>query len=595
MINHNRLIITLLLFSVSNLIAQNISIKYDQSGNRIQFGESNTPRIATEPDSILLAFNDTTGFTIVENAGNGTLSWTASTDTDWITVLTSAGNEGDSLFIEAQKNDLREARAGQITINGEGEFVFPISVVVTQEAKPNSLPLLAASIPDVFVIPGFATKTISSLNDFFTDPDLDTLSYSVDISNASVISASIINDTTLTLSEVGEGFSDVYITANDPFGGTVTDTFRVEVTNDAVIAVESDTLYLPSDAGDTSFTFTNEGNATMNWTLASQVSWVTLTSSVSGVNDGSVGFSFTANQDASIRTGNILIISSEAVNSPYTVVLIQEPRVNTPPELIASVSDYQVKKGFNEISIDLDTVFNDIDGDQLFYGISTDNQALLETDIVDGILTLTETVNTGSGQYTITASDNIDEVNAVFNVTVVSNASPQLTRSIPDLFLLANFDPVNLDLSGYFSDPDDPELTYSTRLSGDLNINAEVTDALLTIRYLGLGITTVEVTASDGLNDRITSFEITVEEEITGLEEANVSIYPNPSQGAFTIDLKEQIVEQIFIIDANGKLVKQYDGKRTMVEVSTLVPGNYTILFQHDDQHYTSKNIVILK
>jgi Protein of unknown function (DUF1566)/Viral BACON domain len=88
---------------------------------------------------------------------------------------------------------------------------------------------------------------------------------------------------------------------------------------------------VPKDAGTTTFSVSNTGTRTMQWTAAvtASDSWLSITSGVSGTDTGTINCSFTANTSTSSRTGTIRVTASGATGSPIDVTVTQAPAVCT--------------------------------------------------------------------------------------------------------------------------------------------------------------------------------------------------------------------------------------------------------------------------
>lgn len=89
---------------------------------------------------------------------------------------------------------------------------------------------------------------------------------------------------------------------------------------------------------------------------------------------------------------------------------------------------------------------------------------------------------------------------------IAPNYRPQQYRIIPDQ--LISWEGVKIDLSDYFSDPDENELTYSATNDFPEIISTEIEGSLLTISQSNHGVVeaVVTVTASDGTAETSSSF-----------------------------------------------------------------------------------------
>jgi hypothetical protein len=81
------------------------------------------------------------------------------------------------------------------------------------------------------------------------------------------------------------------------------------------------------EAGATTFSVSNTGTGTMQWTatVTSGDSWLSITSGASGTDTGTINCSFTANTSSLVRTGTIRVTSTGATGSPVDVTVTQTP------------------------------------------------------------------------------------------------------------------------------------------------------------------------------------------------------------------------------------------------------------------------------
>jgi hypothetical protein len=79
------------------------------------------------------------------------------------------------------------------------------------------------------------------------------------------------------------------------------------------------------DAGITTFSVSNAGTGTMQWTAAvtSGGAWLTITSGASGSNSGTINCSYPTNTTISARTGTIRVTATGATGSPVDVTVTQ--------------------------------------------------------------------------------------------------------------------------------------------------------------------------------------------------------------------------------------------------------------------------------
>jgi len=158
---------------------------------------------------------------VFSDADNDALTFTAVSDN---TSVINVSIEGTILTIT-------EAGIGssniKVTANdGKGGTVEDIFKIKVNEA-PNNDPTVVNPIVDITLADNFGTNAID-LAHVFNDAEGDQLTFTVTSSNNDVVTVSL-DGTTLTITEVGAGTSDILITVNDGKGGTVKYTFSVKV------------------------------------------------------------------------------------------------------------------------------------------------------------------------------------------------------------------------------------------------------------------------------------------------------------------------------------------------------------------------------
>ena len=118
-------------------------------------------------------------------------------------------------------------------------------------------------------------------------------------------------------------------------------------------------------------------------------------------------------------------------------------------------------------------------------------------------------------RITITAADgDNDPVERVLVVTVrapdVENSRPEVVNGINAMALRVGDDPLELDVSSNFIDPDDDDLTITANSSDISKATVSVSVSTLTITAVAEGMATIAVTASDGRDSVKVRFTVTV-------------------------------------------------------------------------------------
>ena len=98
------------------------------------------------------------------------------------------------------------------------------------------------------------------------------------------------------------------------------------ISSPPVLSVTPASQPVTYQAGTTTFSVSNAGTGTMNWTASSNQSWVTITSGTSGTNSGTITVSYTQNSSTTnTRADTITVTASGATGSPKQVTITQAP------------------------------------------------------------------------------------------------------------------------------------------------------------------------------------------------------------------------------------------------------------------------------
>ncbi|SVD71716.1 uncharacterized protein METZ01_LOCUS424570, partial [marine metagenome] len=157
---------------------------------------------------------------------------------------------------------------------------------------------------------------------------------------------------------------------------------------------------------------------------------------------------------------------------------------------IAAVNDAPVVSDITSQSVDEDNVFTytvealDIDGDDLLYFADADANSLVT--IADNLLTVIPDADfNGDIVVTVTVSDGQYSDSDEFTLTVNAvNDAPVVSDPIEDFQLLEDSEAATIDLGTVFTDVDNVGLVYSSSLSSDGIITAEIDGSMLTLTTL---------------------------------------------------------------------------------------------------------------
>ena len=166
---------------------------------------------------------------------------------------------------------------------------------------------------------------------------------------------------------------------------------------------------------------------------------------------------------------------------------------------MGTIPNQTVAVGRNAKTVDVSGYFSDPDDDALTYTASSSAEAKA-TVSVSGSTVSIAAVAVGSATITVTASDGALSVAQTISVTVSAqaNRAPTKEGTIPAMTVSKTKGAETVDVSPYFSDPDDDSLTYTVKSNATSKATVAVSSSTVTITPVAAGSATVTVTASDG-------------------------------------------------------------------------------------------------
>jgi hypothetical protein len=217
----------------------------------------------------------------------------------------------------------------------------------------------------------------------------------------------------------------------------------------------------------------------------------------------------------------------------------------------------------------------------------------------------------GTTEITVTVEDEAGaEVSQTFMLTVNAvNDAPFVVTSVPDQTVHASHVleiPVSSVLGELFDDVDDEELEVSVMVEGADSLPAWATMAGDTLvcepMIADTGCVNIVVMATDTSGATASdTFEVCVDGYPTaigdiGLENLEVTMYPNPTSGQVNIEMSSGIHNiDLSVIDITGRVVmqKQYTAlERVAFDMSGKVAGMYFVHMNIDGERIIKKLIV---
>ncbi len=296
----------------------------------------------------------------------------------------------------------------------------------------NRLPVVANAISNQTLTVGGAafTRNLNASPAVFNDPDGDALTYTASSSVTNIATAGIFG-TTLTVSPVAAGSATITVTADDGRDGIRSTTFTVTVgagvnrPPTVANAISNQTLTVGGAA------FTRNLNASPAVFSDPDGDALTYTAISSATNIATASISGSTLTVAAVTTGNATITvtandgrgGTVSTNFMVTVTVA----MNRPPVVLIAIPNQNLTVGGAPFVRDLNSapqVFNDPDGDALFYSINSSAASIAMASVSISTVTVTQRA-AGSATITVTANDNRGGiVSTNFTVTVNLPAYP---------------------------------------------------------------------------------------------------------------------------------------------------------------------------
>ncbi|WP_308636891.1 Ig-like domain-containing protein [Paenibacillus silvisoli] len=479
-----------------------------------------------------------------------------------------------SAAVAGSKLTLTPLTAGNTTVEVTAKdghnltAVKQISITVTAPAPVNQPPV-GVAIPAKSMEAGSASSEVE-LSQYFSDPENEALTYTVTVSNPSVVSAAVAGSK-LTITPLTAGNTTVEVTAKDGHNLTAVKQISITVTAPAPVNQPPVGEAIPAKA-------IEAGSASSEVELAQYFSdpeSETLTYEVT-VSDPQIASAAITDGKLTITpltagTATIEVTAKDSHNATVTKQISVTVTQNQPP-VGQDLPSQTLEVGEQIGELELAQYFSDPESETLTYEVTVSDPLIASAAITDGKLTITP-LAAGTTTVEVTAKDGHNATAAKqISVTVTQN-QPPVGQDLPSQTLEVGEQIGELELAQYFSDPESETLTYEVTVSDPLVASAAITDGKLTITPLAAGTTTVEVTAKDGHN-------------ATAAKQISVTVTQNqppvgqdlPSQ---TLEVGEQIGElelsQYFSDPESEALTYEVTVSDPLIASATITDGKLTI------------------
>lgn len=412
--------------------------------------------------------------------------------------------DGDALTFTAQSSAPASA---SVLVNGNTLTIDPkahgTAVITVTAADPrggtlqvpftvnvNANPVkVDGKLADRTMLPTDQATAIN-LNDAFSDPDGDTLTFTVDSADSTVVKAEISSGT-LKLTPLDHGLSLITVTAQDGRGGEQTASFKVSVNTKPEAASLPELRLSPSGQPKVitlADYFSDADGDVLEYTVQSDLPGV-----AAAVYDGG---KLTVTPGAH-GTTTITITGKDGYGEQATTSF--DVVVNDRPEAIQhALTDLLLQESDAGKELDLAHAFEDTDGDALSFTAVSSNPDKVAVSVSGGRLTV-DPKSPGTATITVQANDGYED-SGTTSFTVTVNAAPVLSGSLSDQQLQQDGQSAVIDLSAKFTDADGDALTYtlSPLTAADLQIAAaSLSGTALTLTPNGRGEISITVTARD--------------------------------------------------------------------------------------------------
>jgi len=526
--------------------------------------------INVSPDSYSTTFPSGTTTFVVTNTGGGTMNWTAevTTGSSWAHISSgSSGSNTGTISVSYDLNPDNAERTAVFTVASTGATGSPKTVTITQGANsmvlnvgPESQTVAPAGQPTSFSVSNNGGGTLNWTAEVTTGS-----AWAHITSGASGSNSGTINVSADANPGVSERTAVITVTAAGAEGSPKTVTV-VQGGTEMTLNVGPLTQTISYAGGPSSFAVSNTGGGTMNWTAAvtSGSTFVHITSGSSGYNSGTISVTVDANPENSARSAIITVTAADATGSPKTVTIIQ-----TANPAILTVLPASREIGFSSASVSFE-VTNTGGGSMPWTAAVTAGNSWVHIN--------SGSAGTNTGTISVTVDTNPDNAERTGEITVTA---ADATGSPVNVYLVqAPQEPV-LTIQPLSRQVDYPsnsvEFDVSNTGGGNMNWTAQLAEDITWARILngqhGLDNGKILVEIDENLSGDIRTVSMSV--FITGIPGSTQMV--NISQNANTSGINDLLVENSFTVYPNpsdGKVtlqIKNYKGISQRLEVINIV------------------------
>ena len=431
------------------------------------------------------------------------VAYTSSMSSDVLLLEHPVVDDSNADDIRLNFNPLAE---GSPTVDLEqphGSHTFPVEILAAS-AAPDKL----RNIPNR----EFVDRRGHTRIDLYRFFDGENLIFTAESSRENIATVTVDDAGNLYVTTERPGQTIITVTATDPVTrGTTTDDFRATVVdpNNApqLAGVIPDlTLYL-DDQGtqvDMRQYFRDEDQDFLLFIPQSNNAMV-VTATVLGPN---VIFNVTGLGEARMT----IIARDQAGAQAFGTFSITVLDPNFAPEAVGTMPDQTIRVDGPALELDVARYFRDPNNDELTYtATSSDTESL--TTAVEGSTLGVTAVAPGEVTVTVKATDpgGKSDTQEMAVTVLPPNNAPVAAATFVDQVLQADDNPLGIDVTTYFVDPDGDEMRYTAETSDTAVITVSIRDGMMTIVPVAAGEAMVTVTAIDVVGASYSmSFMVTV-------------------------------------------------------------------------------------
>ena len=474
-------------------------------------------------------------------------------------TIASASIRGDELSIVG-----RSIGSTVVTVTASDNVGGSITTFFTFTIE-NRLPVVTMQIADQ--LSHREGQLTFDLSQHFEDADNDALTFTAQTTSSRIADVSIQGNT-LEIEGLRLGSTDITVTADDNFGGVVSMSFNLTILNrdpETTMMIADQTMFRAAPMSfDLGTTFSDPDGDILLFQVTVEDPTI-VDASISGSTLTVVGIG--------VGASNVTV---QAIDSPDGTPASSTFRVtveNQAPTVVAEIADHTVVRR-DTVSVDLTTVFEDLDDDPLQFQAMSANPSVASAVIQGSMLTVTaESIN--STLITVTANDGFGGEAADTFLITVENQAPIIVAAIAD-HAMNRGDTYVVDLSMVFEDADDDPLAYDVQFSQAMVASSAIQGSMLTITGESVDSTFVTVTADDGFGGTVSDvFEITIENQ------APTVAMPIADQ---EITRRDMIVVDLSMVfsDADGDPLEFVAMSADSAVASTSIQGSTLTVMPHE-------------